>query len=81
MYGAYCINSGHLLHDHWTSESEKESIIKLISDQANTLDAFIREILDYSRNSRRTLKLQWVNIKKIIDEVIDELTYMKDLTG
>jgi PAS domain S-box-containing protein len=57
--------------------SERETIIKLISDRANTLDAFIREILDYSRNSRRTLKLQWVNLRKLVDEVIEELGYMK----
>ncbi|HRI80785.1 MAG TPA: HAMP domain-containing sensor histidine kinase, partial [Cyclobacteriaceae bacterium] len=54
-----------------------ESIIKLIRERANTLDAFIREILDYSRNSRRTLNLQWVNLKKIVEEVLEELTYMK----
>lgn len=59
------------------NQEEKESIIKLISDRANTLDAFIREILDYSRNSRRTLKLQEINIRKIIDEVIEELNFMK----
>ena len=60
-----------------TSADEKESIVRLISDRANTLDAFIREILDYSRNSRRTLKLQPVNIKNIIDEVTEEINHMK----
>src|SRR5262249_47972615 len=48
--------------------AEKENIIRLIRERANTLDTFIREILDYSRNARTALKIQQVNIVDLVNE-------------
>jgi len=41
---------------------EKEDIVKMIGDRANVLDEFIREVLDYSRNSRLEVKPQPVMV-------------------
>jgi PAS domain S-box-containing protein len=56
--------------------SEKESIVRFIRERANNLDGFIREILDYSRNSRTTLRCQPVNLLQLVDEVLNGLNYM-----
>lgn len=59
--------------------NEKTSIVKLIGDRANTLDSFIREILDYSRNARTDLKIRTVKILPLIDEVLAGLQHMAGL--
>lgn len=56
---------------------EKESIVRFIRERANNLDGFIREILDYSRNSRTRLHCQPVNLLQVVNEVINGLTYMQ----
>ncbi len=55
---------------------EKESIVKMINGRTVTLDNFIAEILDYSRNARTEVKVQGVNVVGIISEVLAELSYM-----
>ena len=57
--------------------SEKESIVRFIRERANNLDGFIREILDYSRNSRTLLRSQPVNLLQVINEVMTGLNYMQ----
>lgn len=56
---------------------EKNKIVSLIRERANTLDLFIREILAYSRNSRTELNIQNVNILDVVNEVITSLAYMQ----
>lgn len=58
-------------------QQEKDKIVKLISERANTLDAFIREILAYSRNSRMELHIRNVCVLEVVDEVINNLAYMQ----
>jgi len=55
---------------------EKDAIVKLISDRANTLDLFIREILDYSRNARMEVKLKDVHIATMVRDVVNGLQHM-----
>lgn len=55
---------------------ERESIVKLIRDRADTLDAFISEILDYSRNARTELKQQTFLVTDLVNEVLKGLAYM-----
>lgn len=40
------------------------------------LDLTLKEILDYSRNSRQDLQIERVNLKKIIQENLERLKYM-----
>lgn len=60
-----------------TDSAERESVVKLIRDRADTLDAFISEILDYSRNARTELKHQAFSVADLVHEVLKGLTYMK----
>jgi PAS domain S-box-containing protein len=60
-----------------TQPSEKESIVNYIRERANNLDGFIREILDYSRNSRTMLRCEPVNLLMLVKEVINGLSYMQ----
>lgn len=56
---------------------EKDEIIRMISDRAHVLDDFIREVLDYSRNSRLELKLQPTLLWEVVDELLQGLAYME----
>jgi len=58
---------------------EKDAIVKHISDRANTLDEFIREILDYSRNARTELKLLSVQPRLLIQEILESLQHMSGI--
>lgn len=55
---------------------EKDAIVRLISDRANTLDLFIREILDYSRNARMEVKPKDVHIATLVRDVVNGLQHM-----
>jgi PAS domain S-box-containing protein len=57
-------------------DQEKGSIIKMISERAATLDAFISEILDYSRNARTELRIRPVNVHELTHEVLKGLAYI-----
>lgn len=59
------------------TQGEKDEIVKMISDRANVLDDFIREVLDYSRNSRLDLKLQPVLLWQLVDELLAGLAHME----
>jgi PAS domain S-box-containing protein len=59
------------------SPGEKDEIVKMISDRANVLDDFIREVLDYSRNSRLVLKLQPVLLWELVDDLLRGLAHME----
>lgn len=59
------------------SQAEKDEVVKMISDRANVLDDFIREVLDYSRNSRLDLKLQPVLLWQLVDELLAGLAHME----
>ncbi|QOI96150.1 MAG: HAMP domain-containing histidine kinase [Flammeovirgaceae bacterium] len=60
------------------SESEKDSLVALISGRVNTLDQFIRDILDNSRNSRMEIKLEEVKLSDMIRQVVSQLSHMRD---
>jgi len=40
------------------------------------LDSFIREIIDYSRNSRIEPKIEPVQVRSLIEEVVDQLKFL-----
>jgi PAS domain S-box-containing protein len=59
------------------SQAEKDDVVRMIGDRANVLDDFIREVLDYSRNSRLDLRLQPVLVWQLVDEVLAGLAHME----
>jgi len=60
------------------TEEEKDTLVSLISGRVNTLDQFISDILDNSRNSRMAISLQEVKLAELTKQVIAQLSHMKD---
>lgn len=64
---------------------EKEAIPSSIStylvmmkERVNRLNIFIRDILDYSRNSRLDVTAETVNISQLVDEIFPTINYLEN---
>lgn len=57
---------------------EAMKYLKMMKGRIHDMDAFIREIITYSRNSRMEVQFHEVRLKKIIDEVTDELKFLDE---
>lgn len=65
------------------SESEnnadsKTEYLKLMKERVESMDSFIDEIIDYSRNNRSELKIITVNIRNLLEIIIDDLRFIPD---
>jgi signal transduction histidine kinase len=49
---------------------------KMMETSINKLDETLKEILDYSRNARKELTIEKIDIKKIIDDNLERMQYM-----
>ncbi|HYG20112.1 MAG TPA: hybrid sensor histidine kinase/response regulator [Ohtaekwangia sp.] len=49
---------------------------KMMETSINKLDETLKEILDYSRNARKELSIEQVDIKKIISDNLERMQYM-----
>ncbi|MBA4144595.1 MAG: hypothetical protein C0523_02435 [Cytophaga sp.] len=49
---------------------------ELIGDRVTKLDEFIKEIIEYSRNSRTEVVHELVNLKELIGDVVSHLQYL-----
>lgn len=56
--------------------AELKSYLGLMKGRINTMDGFIREITDYSRNSRSEITLENISLAEIIEETIQHLSYI-----
>ena len=65
------INLANLTKD----AEELKQIIKMIQGRVLAQDNFIREIIDYSRNTRTETVNEPINLKKSVEEVIDTLKF------
>ncbi len=59
------------------SESENE-MLNMIGNSANRLDLFIKDILDYSRNSRMQITHKAIDFEKSISETLENLSHMEN---
>jgi two-component system, sensor histidine kinase len=57
---------------------QKQLYIDKIGQSVTKLDLFIKEILDYSRNKRLPSQFEHVDLKKVSEEVMNDLQYMDD---
>jgi signal transduction histidine kinase len=64
------------LSEKATSAEELKTYLEFMKGRIQTMDGFIREITDYSRNSRTQLEFESVQLNKIIQEAIDNLSYI-----
>ena len=65
------INLANLTKD----PEELNQIIKMIQGRVMAQDNFIREIIDYSRNARTETVAESIDLKKLVDEVIENLKF------
>jgi signal transduction histidine kinase len=52
--------------------------LQMMKERVNSLDDFIQDIIDYSRNSRIDLVLTKVNLDKLVDDVINHNRYLEN---
>lgn len=52
--------------------------LQMMKERVNSLDSFIQDIIDYSRNSRIELVLANVNFTELIDDVIQHNRYLEN---
>lgn len=55
-----------------------EEYLNLIEKSIHKLDGFIRDIIDFSRNSRLELDTEPIKFESMVHEIIDELKYMDE---
>jgi signal transduction histidine kinase len=58
-----------------TDPEEFNQILNMIQDRVKAQDHFIREIIDYSRNTRTETAAEPVHLKRLVDEVVDALKF------
>jgi signal transduction histidine kinase len=56
---------------------EKANCLVMMKKRVDTLNGFIADIIDYSRNSRLGLDSQKIKLKSMMDEVIDGLKFFE----
>jgi signal transduction histidine kinase/ligand-binding sensor domain-containing protein len=66
------------IYDAETSVENRQNLIKMMRSSIQKLDAFLREIIDYSKNSRLGVSSDQVNIKELIQELLDSFQYLEE---
>ncbi|HEY3429455.1 MAG TPA: HAMP domain-containing sensor histidine kinase [Cyclobacteriaceae bacterium] len=56
---------------------EVQKYLSMIEERADRLDFFIRDIIDYSRNSRTGLSYDLVNIQQLVEEVQQNFQFLE----
>ncbi|MES2748670.1 MAG: PAS domain S-box protein [Bacteroidota bacterium] len=61
-----------------TNESETMKHAKMIRDNINRLDEFIKKILSYSRNNRIEIVIEQIPLQEKIEKIVKSLLYIKE---
>jgi len=56
--------------------NEVSQYLDMVKGRVNVLDSFIRQIVDYSRNSRLEPKIEPVDVRALVEEVLDQLRFL-----
>ena len=65
------------LAKHQSKDQETLEIFERIEGRVQKLDEVINDILNYSKNSKRTLNIQHLNFNDLLDEVIGAIKFAK----
>lgn len=57
------------------TEGKKEEYLPKIKDRILTMDKFIKEITDYSRNTRVQVSMEFILLNPLVNEIIDSAQY------
>ena len=59
-----------------TDEDLKTKYLNLMKERVKSMDSFIGEIIDYSRNSRLEVSRERLNLKQLLKVIMEELKYI-----
>lgn len=59
-------------------ETPTDSYLKRIEISIHKMDAFIRDIIDFSRNARVEITTEVIDFQKLIEDVVDNLKYLNE---
>ncbi len=59
-----------------TDEGLKTKYLNLMKERVKSMDSFISEIIDYSRNSRLEVSRKRLNLKRFFEVILEELKYI-----
>ena len=59
-------------------DERSKGILELIRKSANTMDEVLREILDYSRNTRVETKIDSIDLAAMVDSAFDNLNFYQE---
>ncbi len=62
-----------------TDPEEREHCYALMRDRVHNMDAFIKEIIDFSRNARQSISKEPVNLFNAIQDTIDDLKFAEGM--
>lgn len=51
----------------------------MMKDRVHNMDLFIKEIIDFSRNARQVLRYEPVNVRAMVQEVINDLKFAEGM--
>jgi PAS domain S-box-containing protein len=60
-----------------TEDQTKEKYFDMMELSVNKLDRFVKEIINYSRNSRLDIKLEKIEFRSLVQDVFDNFRYME----
>jgi signal transduction histidine kinase len=63
-----------------TDREELAQYLDMMKDRIHTMDGFIRDITDYSRNNRVGISTEKILLKEFIDEIIQEHSFAEGIT-
>ncbi len=63
-------------HESNTHSSELDQYFAMMESSIHKLDDTVKEILDYSRNSRQNLTIEKIDIRKVIEDHFEKMRFM-----
>ena len=63
---------------HETKEKSQNNLLEMMQDSISKLENFIKDVINYSRNSRVDLIYNKINLHKMVEEIASDLSHSKD---
>jgi signal transduction histidine kinase len=60
-----------------TTDPKIHGYFNMMTDRVDRLEYFIKDIIDYSKNTRTSVNPENVNCKSLVEEVVDQLKYVE----
>jgi signal transduction histidine kinase len=60
---------------------DKKEYLSLMEKSVKRLDTFIKDIIDFSRNARLDITAEPINFKKIVEDILEDLSYMENFAS